>query len=280
MINASYATLGFADCPLDAALDAIAAAGFSQTEILGQEPHLAVPPTGRALSLFRGGLEERGFRAWTVHAPMTRHVLGAPDEDWRRERVAVLAEYVRFAGGIDADKIVVHPVPNPCFVPDPQNPTVPARIREAVWRSMDDLDPVAREAGVQILLENLPYCCDYPYLTMGELRPLVDAYPAAQVGLALDTGHAWALRNDPAAEIRIAGARLGGTHLQDVDYDRHNDDHWVPGQGGLDWDAIRSALSQVRYAGAWTFETVHEREGQTPEGLAHLTREVARAWGL
>ena len=88
---------------------------------------------------------------------------------------------------------------------------------EATRRSLDELVPVANTTGVRMLLENLPYACHYPFLVMGELRPLVDAYPEAAVGLVVDTGHAWTSGNDPAAEIRTAGSRLWGTHLQDVD---------------------------------------------------------------
>ncbi len=87
------------------------------------------------------------------------------------------------------------------------------------------------------------------------------------------------MKIDPVEEIRLAGCRLEGTHLQDVDYDDPQDDHWVPTQGGLDWEAIRSALAQINYGGAWTFEPVHGRHGETPTELARICRSVAAAWG-
>ena len=74
---------------------------------------------------------------------------------------------------------------------------------------------------------------------MQELRALVDGYPEEQLGLVIDTGHAWTMKRDPSLEIKFAGSRLQGTHLQDVDYDQPNDNHWAPTQGGLDWSAIR-----------------------------------------
>jgi sugar phosphate isomerase/epimerase len=174
----------------------------------------------------------------------------------------------------------MHPVPNPIFVPDATRVTVLSRIRDAVPRSLDELVPIAKEAGVRILLENLPYHCDYAFLTMRELRSLVDRYPEAQVGLVIDTGHAWVLGNDPAEEIRAAGPRLWGTHLQDVAYDTPQDSHWVPTHGGLDWKAILCAFSEVNYAGAWTFEVHGARHGETPEELAWETHRIAKHWGL
>ncbi|MBT4499199.1 MAG: sugar phosphate isomerase/epimerase, partial [Gemmatimonadetes bacterium] len=91
-------------------------------------------------------------------------------------------------------------------------------------------------------------------------------------------GHAWTSGNDPAEEIRIAGSRLWGTHLQDVDADSPQDNHWVPTHGGLNWASIRDALSSVDYAGSWTFEVIVPRHGEGPDELARLTRQVASAW--
>lgn len=278
MNQVSYSTLGFEDRDIEAALDSIAAAGFRFTELLGQEPHIVTPPVGKALVEFRNRLTARELHAITVHAPLRHNVLGAPDEAWRKEKVAVLASYIRFAAAVGATGIVIHPVPNPIFVPDATHPAVPSRIRDAVPRSLDELGPIAEETGVRILLENLPYQCDYPFLTMRELRPLVNGYPEGQVGLVIDTGHAWVIGNDPAEEIRAAGPRLWGTHLQDVAHDAPQDSHWVPTHGGLDWEAILGTLSEVNYAGAWTFEVHGARYGETPEELARETHRVARHW--
>lgn len=280
MSNISYSTVGFRDRDLEAALDGIAAAGFTQTEILGQEPHLAAPPKGKVLVSFRSRLASRGLRARTIHAPLTRNVLGAPEETWRLEVVTVLASYLRLAAELETTEVIIHPVPNPIFVPEGDHPEVAHRITEAVPRSLDQLIPVAQREGVRILLENLPYSCSYPYLAMQELRSLVNGYPEEQLGLVIDTGHAWTTKQDPSQEIKLAGSRLQGTHLQDVDYHHPNDNHWAPTQGGLDWSAIRKALASVGYSGPWTFEVVNGTQGESPEQLACLTHQVARSWDL
>ena len=282
--DVSYASAGFMDRDIEAALAAIAAAGFSQTELSALPPHISPPPDGQALSVFRAGLEARGLRVRTVHAPMGRNVLGAEDEEWRRQNIPTFTRYLHFAGAVGAGDMVVHPFPNPMFVTDPKDPTLGSRLRDGIIRSLDELVPVMEASGVRLLLENLPYPDDYPLdldlHTMEALRPLVDPYPAAAIGLVLDTGHAGTSHRDPASEIRTAGSRLWGTHLQDVDRDEPSDNHWVPTQGGLDWDAIRQALDEVNYAGAWTFEVINARRAESPEELAQLSRQVASAWGL
>ena len=280
MGDIGYATGGFSDRDVEAALDAVAEAGFSSVEILGQDPHLAVVPKGQALSDFRSRLDARGFCGRTVHAPLRHNVPGPPEETWRREKVGVLSEYIRFAGAIGASGIVVHTVPNPIFVPEPDDPRAIRLMRDAAPRSLDQLVPIAEESGVRILLENLPYDCAYPYLDMQTLRPLVDGYPPGALGLCIDTGHAWTRGDDPVGGIRAAGPRLWGAHLQDVDHDDPQDNHWPPTHGDLDWDAVRSALDEVGYAGLWTFEVGQGRHDETPDELARITRAVATAWGL
>jgi len=84
--------------------------------------------------------------------------------------------------------------------------------------------------------------------------------------------------DDPAEEIRIAGDRLYGTHLQDTDKEGTYDYHWVPTHGSLNWDIIRSALAEVRYTGIWTFEVVKGKFGESPEELACICHKLAVSW--
>lgn len=274
----SYSTAGFIDRSLELALTAIAEAGFIRVEISSQEAHLSRPPAADDLASLRRHLDSLGLRVGTVHAPMRENVLGAPEEEWRRDKVAVLSAYLHSAAGLDAGGLIIHPVPNPIFVPDPERPELTGMITAATRRSLDDLVPVAQATGVRMLLENLPYHCAYPFLSMTELRALVDDYPEDAVSLIVDTGHAWTTGHDPAVEIRTAGTRLHGTHLQDVDAEDPQDNHWVPGEGGLDWPAIANALRDVDYDGLWTFEAIYGRQQESPEQVAIMTQRFSRIW--
>ena len=278
MDDTSYATAGLGDRDIEGALDTIAAAGFPQVEIWGNNRHLPAPLEGRELAEFRGRFEARGLRARSMHAPSGKTVLGAPEEDWRRQAVALLERYIGFGGELGITDLVIHPIPSEGAVPNGDDPAVPAFVRDAVKRSLDDLAPVAERAGIRFNLENLPYDCDYPYLTMKELRPLIDPYPEDHVGLVLDTGHVGILRNDPVEEIKAAGNRLRGTHIHDVVGEASDGDHRAPTHGWLDWDAILRALDEIGYPGPWTFEVIKPTKDETPEELVRVTREVASRW--
>ncbi len=280
MPQISYSMACFRDRALDLALDAVAAAGFSRTELIGKPPHLEDPPAGAALTALRRGIEARGLAIATVHAPFGGSVnLGMPDDEVRRQNVTLFAGFAEFAGAIGAAGMIVHVVPKPDRVTDANAPGIADEIRDAARRSLDELAPTAGRAGVRILLENTPrYESPLPLYTHAELRTLIDNYPGEQVGLIVDTGHSWINGIDPVSEIAAAGDRLWGTHLQDVDYDQPHDQHWVPGEGGLDWAAINAALEKVNYRGAWTFEIVAGRNDETPQQLAQMTHRFAMRW--
>jgi sugar phosphate isomerase/epimerase len=273
-----YSTSGFTDRDLAAALRSTREAGFDVTEIVACAAHLPEPLREDALRDLSQLIQDLGIASGTVHAPMERNVLGATDEEWREEIIDRISGFLEFAGAIGFSGLVVHPVVHPRYV-DADEPGIGERIRSGVMRSLDALVPVAERTGVRLLLENLPYRdCTFPLLTIQELRPVVDAYPADAVGLVIDTGHAWTRKIDPASEIRTAGDRLCATHLQDVDYDDPADNHWPPTHGGLDWDSILAAFADIAYAGAFTFEIAHGLHGESPEELAAICRAVADEW--
>ena len=276
--NTSYCSVGFNDRGIESALDAIAAAGFPQVELSSNEPHVSTALTGTELSAFRARIEQRGLRARTVHAPSKRCTLGATDEVWRATEAKRLADYIRFSADVGATDMVIHPIPNPIFVPNADDPSVPGLIVQGMRKSLDELVPVAQAAGIHINLENLPYHHGYPFQTTKELRTLVDEYPEA-LGLIVDIGHTAAAGIPLEDEIRAAGPRLNGLHINDAIGPGEGEDHHPPHRGVLDWDRFLSVIKEVGYTGPFTFEVIVTREGETRDELCRVTRKVAMDWG-
>ncbi|MEC9007879.1 MAG: sugar phosphate isomerase/epimerase family protein [Planctomycetota bacterium] len=289
MVPVSYSTYGFTQTAYESVFDRIAEAGFRHVEFACDRHGIEKDPLAQAAAILRA-LQDRNLSATTVHAPARTNVLGGVTEEWRTTAVAVLADAVRLTGEIGASGLVIHGIPNPMFLPQDRNiKSFYTPMIEAMRQSVTELVPVAEQAGVRLLLENLPYNrdlrvagqdADYPLMHVEDLREFIDPFPDDQVGLIVDVGHSWTNGRDPAAEILAAGDRLWGTHLQDVDHDDPRDDHWAPLQGGLDWNSILGALEQVQYAGTYTFEIIRPRHDESPEDLARLTIEAARSWGL
>ena len=278
MDNTSYSTAGFRKQTILPALDGIQKAGFPAVEIGCKEPHVDRPLKNDELNNFITGLNERNLKARSIHAPSGLTTLGATTEEWRLREIKTLESFIVFASDIGAADMVIHPIPNPIFVPDAGNPEIPGIIDKAVPRSLDYLIPIAEKYGVRMNLENLPYHCDYPYRSMKELRVLVDQYPEKQLGLILDTGHVGVMGNDIAEEIKSAGDRLKGTHLHDVNGNQDGDDHKGPTRGVLNWNVMLNTLNEIKYSGPYTFETIIPTENETEEELAIFTRNFAKSW--
>ena len=203
MDNTSSTTSLFRDRSFEAALDAIGEAGFPQAEITGTDPHVGTPNQQEIYRL-RSILEAHSVSGRTMHAPAGRNILAAMDDDWRKESVGVLKEFVRLAGALGLTELVIHPIGGPDFVPDADDPALPQRIREAVQRSLDDLMPTVEESTVRITLENLPHPT-FPLNSMRELRTMVDPYPSEAVGLVIDTGHVGVPRAGPGRRAARRG---------------------------------------------------------------------------
>ena len=277
MDNTSYSTAGFRKQTLQQALDSIQKAGFPAVEI-GCNPHANNPFKNAALTEFTKELDSRNLKPRSIHAPSGLTTLGATTEEWRIKEMKTLESFIIFASDIEASDMVIHPIPNPIFVPDADNPNNPEIMKKAVARSLDYLMPIAEKYGIRMNLENLPYHCNYPYRSMKELRLLVNQYPANQLGLILDTGHVGVMGNEIVEEIKSAGERLKGTHLHDVNGNQDGDDHKGPNRGLLNWDDMLETLIEINYSGPYTFETIVTKENETEEELAIFTRTFARTW--
>ena len=260
-----------------AGLEAIARAGFRETELMAEGPGWEQAGS-RDVNKYRAVLERFGIFPHTIHTPLIDVYLTSSDEALRADAVARIADAMRFLGELGGRTAIVHPWSRP----GPSDPpftleNVGAAI-ERGYRSVSELVKVAEQTGVRIALENLTNrgrdC--RPVVTMHELRALISRFPPEQVGLCLDTGHACMSGLDPAEQARIASDRLYALHIQDID--GQNDCHWLPGRGVIDWNAVGSALADIQFDGAWTIEPLAARTNATEEQIAAESGVLREQW--
>ena len=137
------------------------------------------------------------------------------------------------------------------------------------------LADAAAEAKVRLALENLP--CPY------HLAEALEALPGPEVGLCWDTGHAYfgrkmAERGErkpfPAFPGRFA-SRIAAVHLHDNDgtWDQHR----LPFEGGIDWDAAMRELACSGYEGGLHLEVQGAFGGFREDGEAAARVFLKRA---
>ena len=136
------------------------------------------------------------------------------------------------------------------------------------------LAPVADYAGargVRLGVEPLNRYETSLVNTVEQGLEMIDGLPAETVGLALDTYHLNIEEQSPAAAVRLAGSEGRLAHVQVCANDRG-----APGADHMDWIALRSALSDVGYAGPLCIESF-TADNETIATAASIWRPLARS---
>ena len=173
-------------------------------------------------------------------------------ESTRRAAVDHMIHWIGIAGRLGARVGVQHPTVNR----DPAAENGLDRYYEQLYRSLTEMLPAAREAGVIIGLENM---------TPGErggrffsqathFSRFAREFDDPQVGFVYDTGHALMSAGPQALDILAAmGARVAAWHLADNAGDR--DSHLAPGHGAVDWDGVFRFAADLGFSEPVTMET-------------------------
>ncbi|PCJ52777.1 MAG: hypothetical protein COA70_11370 [Planctomycetota bacterium] len=232
------------------ALEALSGSGYAKLEVWLAEPH--VPwRSAEGLSDFRRRLEDYGLSAGSVHLPFYPSVPELIEENarWsliadtvaaRRTALDGSAEGLMAAGALGAECGVLHLG----WQKDAWNDHTDGWAREAVAELM----PVARKAGVRLLLENIISSGT----RVSRLMDLLDEVdPAREVGLCLDLGHAH-VEGNVVEELQAALPRLHHLHVHDND--GCNDSHLAPGQGTIPWTEVIKVLQRAGFDGLAALE--------------------------
>jgi sugar phosphate isomerase/epimerase len=156
------------------------------------------------------------------------HASVGPEKRWLSEK-----EYERMAGvdlvrnridmtaQLGGHAIVMHIPGEPGNVP--------------VRRSLDELEPYARERGIRITIENGMF---------EAIEPLLDEYPSDYLGLCYDCGHG-NMRSDGLERLDAIKDRLVCIHFHDNDGE--GDQHQLPFMGTVEWERLASILAASAY---------------------------------
>ena len=238
--------------PLESELRRIAGLGFDLVD-LTLEPPGAWPADGNAVAAMLDalGLAAVGHTAWYLP-------IASPFPTLREAALATIEGQLATFAAAGVRLVNVHPDPS---VRLDDRASVVARNADAVAR----LSASASAHGLELMVENLGRA----FGGVEELRPLLDAAPAAR--LHLDVGHANiglapGAPNRALALLEAFGDRLAHVHLHD---NSGAGDHHLPlGSGTVDWPSVVAALSG-RYDGTFTFEvfTPHAAHVETSRRL-------------
>lgn len=234
----------------------IAAHGFDAVEVFAVQSHFDYHDR-RAMLALAEWLDDTRLRLNSFHGPIAMSFAGgawretltlaATDETRRKRAVEETQAVLEVATLVPYKFLVVH-----AGVPSPHG-VAADNSRAAMARSLEELDQVAGRVGVRIAVELIPNALSGPTA----LVDLMDQLDLPAVGICIDVGHA-RLMGDVVDAIETCSGHVVTTHLHDNR--GKSDDHLVPGQGVIDWDAAVLAFQKVGYDGAWIFELAHAAE--------------------
>ena len=239
----------------------IAAHGFERVELFANRPHLDADDP-RVVQELEEALRDTRLVLHAVHAPIADSLhggrWGAPfsiaqsDERARVIAVQQVESSIALARRLGTTLVVVH-----VGVPEAQQPPGSDNSAPAARRSLEHLHDVAAGAGVTLALEVMPNA-----LSSAEalVRMIEDDLELPGLGICLDLGHA-NLMGDPVDAIETVSGHVVTTHVHDNRGTR--DDHLLPFEGRINWDAALMALQKIGYDGAIVFELAGSAEPRT-----------------
>lgn len=204
------------------------------------------------------------------------------DEECRRAGATLIANRLELAAELDTAEIVLHmQLPYVCFENDPARKEL--YYRQAM-KSLDEVQPLARSLGVKICIENMVGTPNAYQFEQFDL--LFGNYAPEYLGLCLDTGHA--MLTDSVVPFGLAERykdRLYFMHMHDNHgYVRTGDfsddvamscadEHLVPGDGIIDFDAFAKIVAASPYELPVVGE-VECRGGETETEFLRRSREA------
>jgi sugar phosphate isomerase/epimerase len=97
---------------------------------------------------------------------------------------------------------------------------------------------------------------------VAELRQWIDRLRHPRFGANLDIGHSQVIGESIPDAIKLLSGNIWNMHVEDIPGRKHY--HMIPGEGTLDWSALRDALRQINYNRYLTVELyTHTQDPQT-----------------
>jgi sugar phosphate isomerase/epimerase len=188
-------------------------------------------------------LREYGLALLDLHGSVGPEKNWAAAEEYRRlAGVELVRNRLEMTARLGGAVVIMH-----AGIAASPDRTVPAW--DSLRRSLDELEPSARELGVRLALEN----GDWPLI-----RTVLGAYAPTYLGLCYDSGHG-NVDGVGLANLASLKDRLISVHLHDND--GKTDQHRLPFTGSVDWQHLVAILCSSAYAKCISMESNMGKEG-------------------
>jgi len=240
----------------DSILSHMKKGGIENIELFMQRPHFDQSDSAHILEISES-LKKNGINAISAHMPIYKYRLDDPGErklltlslcdpvDSEREfAISELLSAIEACGKLGIRNLVVH-----TGLLGPENSEDKTREIEVCVGSLKIPIERAGELGINLSIEN----GTAPGVTVGMLHKVIRRISRGNLGICVDVGHS-NLYGKPGEDVKNAMPRLNSLHLHDNN--GRSDQHYMPGEGIVDFKQIISLLSEAKFAGIITMEVV------------------------
>ena len=221
------------------AIDAIAELvdnGYETFEVPISSPHCWPDElSGPERSAIAARLKEYGAKIRSLNAGGYDINLASPGANMRRKSVEHIKQVIDLAEAWDVSEVVISPgTRRPMISPSLEN------VYGWMYESLENLIPLAKQAGTRLLFENTPYCFTP---TIQDLAGVVSTINDDSVKIVYDVANAAYIGEDPVASLLSHHEAIGLVHISDTGTDTWG--HDPIGTGVIDWSGLGKAVKET-----------------------------------
>jgi sugar phosphate isomerase/epimerase len=191
-------------------------------------------------------LRDNGWRLTTLNMPNVDLNVAAASVEMRRYSLDVLRGIVGLAGELEAPAVILGPgKPNPLF------PLPAETMMGWFFEALDELVPLAEQAGTAIWVENMPFA----FLPgAGVLMDALARYGHDGIGVVYDVANAEFIGEDLGGGFATVAPRLKLVHLSDTGRQAYR--HDPVGTGSVPFRDIPRHLAAAGYHESCALEII------------------------
>jgi sugar phosphate isomerase/epimerase len=252
----AFSTNAFTRFSLSQALAAIKECGYSGVEILADAPH-AYPDQldEKRIAAIADEVQRLGLRVSNINAnctfgywtdappePFFEPSLISPNPKYRQDRTRMIFKAMDLAAATGARCLSITSGRLLGGMP-------PQAAQRQFEQSMLPILQRAESLNINVGIEYEPGL----YIESAqELAEWIDRLRSPRLGANLDVGHCQVIGESIPDTIDLLAGRIWNLHVEDIPGRKHY--HLIPGQGTMDWAALKTALAKVNYQGFLTVE--------------------------
>lgn len=232
------------------AIDAFAALGFRDFQLMAMAPHLDPWHGAAAVDGVRRALNACDGRVLAVDLPSSDINIASSTPAAAAFAMQTYEQALSLGHAVGARWLTINSGRKHMLLPPPDE-----RLLHAYADSLHQIASHADACGMRVLIENIPGCL---LETASELSQFLGAREFANVDVLYDVANAAAVGEDPVAGLSMLGERVAVVHLSDAPKGAWK--HAPIGSGDIDFDAVGIQLDTMGYKG----EVVMEIISRTP----------------